>query len=1508
MMNISTPCTRKQFDVSEWLTNDVKLPQYVNAFLQNGFELPLECSRIDEKVLNALGIDKIGHRKRLLVSCQRLAEKYGLNCSIEQHKTNDVLEKSQVKGKYNSIGFNQVNDEDIPPILPPKKGKRLKPVPTPRDMDGNVQVFDDNTTVNNSGNFSSSSPNLNSSKIGEVTIIQKSHLSNPVDKNERIRSEDPHSPGFSPEEKISSYEHLWQADEGKPPHNSSAIPFPVTTPEGQKNTLDEDNSSSLKNMPNAQYEDRKNENSTQYENISTSSGVKFAPAIPPRSDLEEDIYANVTIVTSQERKIPPCKPPRPSKPVFVTSSSSSTETSITMSRKSASSTDLVRNTTDTPTNDEVIEAVPVPNRPPSADSAFANSNQLLKVTLRPSHSETKENACNRRPQPVPRSRTLSGQNRNDENLYETIPDKVPRSSSVATGAQEFSGHLHDNGSCTEDDLSGSDEEMPDKDVSSEYEIVSLPPRTHSMIQNRHTTKEGYLYKQGGQQNNKGWKKRWVVFDGQELRYYKDKDHTDETLQVVPVAIMKEVAIVTDDAKRARFDLFCAGRTYMFARETDEWDVIQVWAQCLMGAIIQVRKQDQTNVTQPPGGNMFESDKKGYLKKQMNTVVGDFRKRYVAVKDEMFAYYHNSEDFLVASPINTIEMKFAKVKVDPRTPNRFQLITSRRTYLFQCDDENEMRQWVAALEKSIQLGLGDKTVLNKIRENPSNRRCADCGAKDPVWASVNLLVCVCENCIGVHRRLGVHVSKAKSILMDVKVWTPSLVKLFVNVGNEVSNRFWQHKLPEDDAITPNCSSEAREEFIRKKYERRLYRNVSPFYGDPDALRNELKAAVCTNDVGKTMLLVFCGADVKNEFNGGLDTETPYDFARAAGQELQMEFLLQNGAVTKEPEPANHEYASIYELPEKNDVFHDASSPSFQEKSLVPYEKEGYLYKKPPNTASVWRKRYFMLAGRELWYDKDKGEEFGLIKLKDVEDYVYNDSLTLDIITNERTYYLRAETKSEAHEWYIALRNKQVFQVSLSCQELGSDGIPHLVAKALQFVEAHGLDAEGIYRKNGNKAKIRVLRKLFNQDAETVIILREEYEAHDVAGLLKEYFRELPDPLMTEDAYAHFITASLSPVHEKKLRMYKDSLGRLPEVNRTTLKSVINHLVRVCARKEQNLMKLENVSLIFGPTLMSNEEMGSMDSATINQEFAVIADLITYYEWLFDVSHTERNKDKKIEEAMLKLNKLSSKPDLLNFSDMNLDIYPLDIKNECVGIKVYPHTTAGKLCQEIAFRRGMPPDVNWALFQNVDGEIERAFPAMEKILSTVIHTGKYSQLVKGSHLVVKENYVIPKLESFALENDKSGYISGIFATMKESKKSWKKNFVKLDGTFLTVQKNAKGGELDKWPVAETDLYIGVDRVKKPPTAMGFTIARLTTENHCCYRYICLEDERDLYRWINIFLKSKYSGVDDLWKDPDVQPTALYEEASSGQNRQSVPGFSTKVVNELKQRHSSSSSKKS
>ncbi|EEH58052.1 uncharacterized protein MICPUCDRAFT_12116, partial [Micromonas pusilla CCMP1545] len=49
--------------------------------------------------------------------------------------------------------------------------------------------------------------------------------------------------------------------------------------------------------------------------------------------------------------------------------------------------------------------------------------------------------------------------------------------------------------------------------------------------------------------------------------------------------------------------------------------------------------------------------------------------------------------------------------------------------------------------------------------PGNSRCADCGAADPDWASLNLCVVVCHDCAGVHRHLGAHVSKVRSLALD-----------------------------------------------------------------------------------------------------------------------------------------------------------------------------------------------------------------------------------------------------------------------------------------------------------------------------------------------------------------------------------------------------------------------------------------------------------------------------------------------------------------------------------------------------------------------------------------------------------------------------------------------------------------------------------------------------------------------------------------------------------------------
>eukprot|EP00210_Caulerpa_lentillifera_P007861 g7503.t1 len=82
---------------------------------------------------------------------------------------------------------------------------------------------------------------------------------------------------------------------------------------------------------------------------------------------------------------------------------------------------------------------------------------------------------------------------------------------------------------------------------------------------------------------------------------------------------------------------------------------------------------------------------------------------------------------------------------------------------------------------------------RIKKIKGNHVCADCGAPDPEWASLNLGILVCIECSGVHRQLGVHISKMRSLKLDVKVWTEPLMQAFSYLGNDTCNEIWEYEL-------------------------------------------------------------------------------------------------------------------------------------------------------------------------------------------------------------------------------------------------------------------------------------------------------------------------------------------------------------------------------------------------------------------------------------------------------------------------------------------------------------------------------------------------------------------------------------------------------------------------------------------------------------------------------------------------------------------------------------------
>uniref|UniRef100_A0A914ZET0 Arf-GAP domain-containing protein n=1 Tax=Parascaris univalens TaxID=6257 RepID=A0A914ZET0_PARUN len=111
------------------------------------------------------------------------------------------------------------------------------------------------------------------------------------------------------------------------------------------------------------------------------------------------------------------------------------------------------------------------------------------------------------------------------------------------------------------------------------------------------------------------------------------------------------------------------------------------------------------------------------------------------------------------------------------------------------------------------------MIDLLRED-ENKYCADCEAKQPRWASWNLGVFLCIRCAGIHRNLGVHLTKVKSVNLDS--WTPEQVQSMRVMGNAKAKAVYEAELP--DHFRRPQTDQALESFIRAKYE---HKRFSPF---------------------------------------------------------------------------------------------------------------------------------------------------------------------------------------------------------------------------------------------------------------------------------------------------------------------------------------------------------------------------------------------------------------------------------------------------------------------------------------------------------------------------------------------------------------------------------------------------------------------------------------------------------------------------------------------------------
>ncbi|KAL1530202.1 hypothetical protein AB1Y20_001118 [Prymnesium parvum] len=346
----------------------------------------------------------------------------------------------------------------------------------------------------------------------------------------------------------------------------------------------------------------------------------------------------------------------------------------------------------------------------------------------------------------------------------------------------------------------------------------------------HVIKQGYLMKPAKGSYLGGWRRRWVVLDaGGTLTYYNDKHLIHASL-----AAEKE------------------------------------------------RRGEEEEAPTPPSQPETPS------RMRASWFGGGSKSKGVVEDDE--------EDEKKAKQTFRLQLSTVKLDGDPNDSmtrdvrNCFRIVSATHSLVLQAESASSRAEWVSAIQgaiaETITSGVAPTKkhataspppdgegarVATALKAGPGNGACADCAAAEPDWASLNCAVLLCQQCAGVHRSLGTHVSKVRSVALDASSWAPPLVRLLARLGNDGAAAAWGAAA----VAAEDSPREVKDVAIRGKYAER--RHVPPHTAAAAAEPHAVWRAAAEGDAPRALCLLAAGAPLR----GG--AECPLLAAAARGEE-------------------------------------------------------------------------------------------------------------------------------------------------------------------------------------------------------------------------------------------------------------------------------------------------------------------------------------------------------------------------------------------------------------------------------------------------------------------------------------------------------------------------------------------------------------------------------------------------------------------------------------------------
>ncbi|XP_008576370.1 PREDICTED: arf-GAP with coiled-coil, ANK repeat and PH domain-containing protein 3 isoform X4 [Galeopterus variegatus] len=245
----------------------------------------------------------------------------------------------------------------------------------------------------------------------------------------------------------------------------------------------------------------------------------------------------------------------------------------------------------------------------------------------------------------------------------------------------------------------------------------------------------------------------------------------------------------------------------------------------------------------PSGVVME----GYLFKRASNAFKTWNRRWFSIQNSQLVYQKKLKDALT---VVVDDLRLCSVKPCEDIERRFcfEVVSPTKSCMLQADSEKLRQAWVQAVQASIASAYREspdscyserldrtaspstssidsaadsrersakgESVLQRVQSVAGNSQCGDCGQPDPRWASINLGVLLCIECSGIHRSLGVHCSKVRSLTLDS--WEPELLKLMCELGNNTVNQIYEAQCGGSRKPTANSPRQDKEAWIKDKY--------------------------------------------------------------------------------------------------------------------------------------------------------------------------------------------------------------------------------------------------------------------------------------------------------------------------------------------------------------------------------------------------------------------------------------------------------------------------------------------------------------------------------------------------------------------------------------------------------------------------------------------------------------------------------------------------------------------